>query len=78
MKPAPPVTTYPGDAGDCIFYPAGDFVTAIERGDWDADDIGADLPELVTGAVPPRCHGRRYFRSTGLGIEDLAVASLLS
>jgi L-arginine dehydrogenase len=56
---------------------AGDFVTAIERGDWAADDIIADLPELVTGAVAARRHGRRYFRSTGLGIEDLAVASLL-
>ncbi|HET7012647.1 MAG TPA: hypothetical protein VFI65_01980 [Streptosporangiaceae bacterium] len=56
---------------------AGDFVTAIERGDWDAGDIVADLPELVTGAVAARRHGRRYFRSTGLGIEDLAIASLL-
>ena len=56
---------------------AGDFVTAIERGDWDANDIVADLPELVTGAVAARRHGRRYFRSTGLGIEDLAIASLL-
>ena len=56
---------------------AGDFVTAIERGEWNADNIVADLPELVTGAVPARRRGRRYFRSTGLGIEDLAIASLL-
>jgi L-arginine dehydrogenase len=56
---------------------AGDFITAIERGDWEAADIVADLPELVTGAVAVRREGLRYFRSTGLGIEDLAVASLL-
>jgi L-arginine dehydrogenase len=57
---------------------AGDFVTAIEHGEWDANDIVADLPELVTGAVAARRNGRRYFRSTGLGIEDLAIASLLA
>jgi L-arginine dehydrogenase len=56
---------------------AGDFVAAIERGDWNADDIVADLPELVTGAAAAVRRGRRYFRSTGLGIEDLAIASLL-
>jgi L-arginine dehydrogenase len=56
---------------------AGDFIAAIQGGDWAATDIVADLPELVTGAVAVRRDGLRYFRSTGLGIEDLAVASLL-
>lgn len=58
-------------------------VTAAEmiiaqRSGWSADAIVADLPELVTASpAPPLRDGRRYFRSTGLGIEDIAIASLL-
>jgi L-arginine dehydrogenase len=40
-------------------------------------EVLADLPELVTGTAPPRPPGRAFFRSVGLGIEDLAVAALL-
>jgi ornithine cyclodeaminase/alanine dehydrogenase-like protein (mu-crystallin family) len=40
-------------------------------------EVVADLPELVTGTAPPRPPGRAFFRSVGLGIEDLAVAALL-
>jgi L-arginine dehydrogenase len=39
--------------------------------------IVADLPELVTATAPPRPTGRAFFRSVGLGIEDLAIAALL-
>ena len=39
--------------------------------------VVADLPELVGGAAPPRPPGRAFFRSVGLGIEDIAVAALL-
>lgn len=39
--------------------------------------VTADLPELVTGTAPPRPAGRAFFRSVGLGIEDLAIARLL-
>ena len=39
--------------------------------------VVADLPELVSGAAPPRPPGRAFFRSVGLGIEDLAIARLL-
>jgi ornithine cyclodeaminase/alanine dehydrogenase-like protein (mu-crystallin family) len=37
----------------------------------------ADLPEMVCGTITPSQQGLRYFRSTGLGIEDLAIASVL-
>ena len=56
---------------------AGDLVSAIEARTWSADQIVGDLPELLTGAGSPLTSGRRYFRSTGLGVEDVAIASLL-
>ena len=49
-----------------------------QHGGWSPDSIIADLPELVSNggrfAAPS---GRNFFRSTGLGIEDIAIASLL-
>jgi len=57
---------------------AGDFVLAATEHGWDPSAIVGDLAELAGGAVKPLESGRtRFFRSTGLGIEDLAVASLL-
>jgi L-arginine dehydrogenase len=56
---------------------AGEMVIAAEEGIWSASEIIADLPELVSGAGPPRPDGRAYFRSIGLGIEDAAVAVAL-
>jgi L-arginine dehydrogenase len=56
---------------------AGEFVLGIELGLLSESDIIADLPELLTAAQPPDVRGRRYFRSTGLGIEDVAIARLL-
>jgi L-arginine dehydrogenase len=56
---------------------AGEMVSAAEEGIWSASEIIADLPELVSGAAPSRPDGRAYFRSTGLGIEDAAVAVAL-
>jgi L-arginine dehydrogenase len=56
---------------------AGEMVIAGEEGIWSASEIVADLPELVSGAAPPRPAGRAYFRSIGLGIEDAAVAVAL-
>lgn len=55
---------------------AGEMIIAQESG-WDPSAIVADLPELVTAANFEPPPGRRFFRSTGLGVEDLAIASLL-
>ncbi|MBQ9917190.1 MAG: ornithine cyclodeaminase family protein [Microbacterium sp.] len=57
---------------------AGDFVLAAEQHGWDPSSIVGDLAELAGGVVTPPESGRtRFFRSTGLGIEDLTVATLL-
>lgn len=57
---------------------AGDFLLASQQSGWDPIEIVGDLAELSTGIVaPPDSERPRYFRSTGLGIEDLAIASLL-
>ena len=55
---------------------AGEMVIARERHGWDPASILADLPELVTGTVRPGETGRRrFFRSIGLGLEDIAIAA---
>lgn len=56
---------------------AGDFKIARDQFGWNPHSIVADLPELITGASPGGSDRPRYFRSTGLGIEDLAIASQL-
>jgi L-arginine dehydrogenase len=56
---------------------AGEMLLAQEMGIWTPDAIIHDLPELIAGTEFALTPTRRYFRSTGLGIEDLAVASLL-
>ena len=78
----------PGDLRDLDVYcdyrkttplSAGEMVIAAEQGSWNPLDVIADLPELLSGsnAGPPAGGRRRFFRSIGLGIEDLAIASLL-
>lgn len=58
---------------------AGEMKLAIEQGAWSKDDIVADLSELVSGKhkEPGEVNGQLFFRSTGLGLEDLAVAKSL-
>lgn len=57
---------------------AGEMLLAQENGSWAPSEIVADLPDLVTGQSKKPVAGRpAYFRSTGLGIEDLAIASML-
>jgi L-arginine dehydrogenase len=56
---------------------AGEMLLAQDMNIWTPDAIIHDLPELVARRGIALRPGRRYFRSTGLGIEDLAVASLL-
>jgi L-arginine dehydrogenase len=57
---------------------AGEMKLAASKHGWSPESIRGDLPELVSG------HGRLptgraavFFRSVGLGIEDLAIVSLL-
>lgn len=55
---------------------AGEMVIAAESHGWSADAILGDLPELVAGAVQPAFGRRhRFFRSIGMGLEDIAVAA---
>lgn len=57
---------------------AGEMTVAVREGLWSPDAIRGDLPELVTGAAPAPSGDRvAFFRSVGLGIEDVAIAKLL-
>jgi L-arginine dehydrogenase len=54
---------------------AAEMVTAQELG-WSRDELAGDLATLVSGAA--RRPGRSaYFRSVGLGCEDIAIAAAL-
>ena len=45
---------------------------------WSPDRIEGDLPALVTGACRRPAYERHaFFRSIGLGLEDVAVAHAL-
>lgn len=67
-----------GDYRPTVTAAAGEMVLAAERGLWSAGDLRGDLPELLTGRCPVPSGDRPvFFRSTGLGLEDLAVARLL-
>lgn len=57
---------------------AGEFLIGSEMQTFGPEDIRADLPELVSGQKESSLTGQRYFRSTGLGIEDIAIAGLLT
>lgn len=56
---------------------AGEMKIAIEATTWAESSIVADLPELANGFVVAQNDRPKFFRSTGLGIEDLAIAGLL-
>jgi L-arginine dehydrogenase len=57
---------------------AGEMVLAAKRFGWSPEKILADLPQLVTatGRLPTR-RVPVFFRSVGLGIEDIALANLI-
>ncbi|WFL66615.1 hypothetical protein [Pantoea sp. X85] len=59
---------------------AGEMIIAAREADWRSEDIRGDLPELVTGrAARPFYKRHVFFRSLGLGLEDIAIAdSVLS
>ncbi len=58
---------------------AGEMVIAKAEYGWSEESVVADLPELVTGKHSgiSATSGKVFFRSIGLGIEDLAIATLL-
>lgn len=56
-------------------FSAGEMTIAAERHGWDAQTIRGDLPELLNGrAAPPSGTKPIFFRSIGLGLEDVAAA----
>ncbi|SAL45216.1 ornithine cyclodeaminase [Caballeronia terrestris] len=56
---------------------AGEMVIASESG-WSPDAIHGDLAELVSGACSAPSYERHaFFRSIGLGLEDVAIAHAL-
>ena len=57
---------------------AGEMVLAAANEDWSASKLVADLGELLTGRAPVPDHDRhRFFRSIGLGLEDIAMAKAI-
>ena len=65
------VDTYAGARGE-----AGDILQAIDEGAFSADDIRADLAELLRGERPGRSGDTAItlFKSVGASLEDLAAA----
>lgn len=57
---------------------AGEMCLARDEHGWDAASIRGDLPELVCGqAARPDYQRHAFFRSIGLGLEDVALANAL-
>lgn len=57
---------------------AGEMAIAKATIGWSATNVLGDLPELVTGrAILPTYDRHAFFRSIGLGLEDVAIASAL-
>lgn len=51
---------------------------AAEQLGWQADAIVGDLPQLLSGdAAAPAYQRHAFFRSIGLGLEDIALANAL-
>lgn len=54
---------------------AGEMVLAAESGKWSRERIKGDLADLCGGGIPAPAYDRHvFFRSIGLGIEDVAIA----
>jgi len=57
---------------------AGEMLIAGEQHEWNKDTIVGDLPELLSGQTPRPDYDRHvFFRSIGLGLEDIALANAL-
>lgn len=54
---------------------AGEMKLAAQQHDWSPESVLGDLPELVLGtARKPSYQKHAFFRSIGLGLEDVAIA----
>jgi len=56
---------------------AGEMQLATQLHSWNPALLAGDLASLVAGRTPPDFTRHRFFRSIGLGIEDLAIAKHL-
>ena len=57
---------------------AGDMLIASEQHGWDKRAVLGDLPELLSDmAQRPDPQRHVFFRSIGLGLEDIALANAL-
>ncbi|AYF88269.1 ornithine cyclodeaminase family protein [Pseudomonas sp. DY-1] len=57
---------------------AGEMLLAAELHGWSRDAIRGDLPELVSSKAPRPDYSRSvFFRSIGLGLEDMALANAI-
>ena len=57
---------------------AGEMLIAGERHGWDKHSIVGDLPDLLSGKVQRPDYDRHvFFRSIGLGLEDIALANAI-
>ncbi|MFZ6047846.1 ornithine cyclodeaminase family protein [Pseudomonas sp. CR3202] len=57
---------------------AGEMLLAAERHGWSRESIRGDLPELLSVQAPRPDYSRPvFFRSIGLGLEDMALANAL-
>jgi L-arginine dehydrogenase len=57
---------------------AGEMLIAAEQHGWDPRNVVGDLPELLSDKVPRPTYDRPvFFRSIGLGLEDIALANAL-
>ncbi|NUT89137.1 ornithine cyclodeaminase family protein [Pseudomonas corrugata] len=57
---------------------AGEMLIAAEQHGWQPSSIIGDLPELLSGQVArPDLERHVFFRSIGLGLEDVALANAL-
>lgn len=57
---------------------AGEMLIAAEQTAWQPEAIIGDLPQLLSGQAPvPSYQRHAFFRSIGLGLEDIALANAL-
>ncbi|WP_347908852.1 ornithine cyclodeaminase family protein [Pseudomonas grandcourensis] len=57
---------------------AGEMLIAAERHGWDKNAIVGDLPDLISEKVQRPDYDRHvFFRSIGLGLEDIALANAI-